>query len=533
MTDGEYILPRVQNSHNGTNHVSIIDMETATAVEKRSASETVAVARKAFNSGKTVPYEFRLQQLKNLKRFMEENGKEICNTLYADFRKPQQECYVLEIDFMIAKADHIIKNLKSWMKPEKPDKPLINFFDNLRIYSDPLGVVLVLGAWNYPLNLTLGPVLGAIAAGNCCIIKPSDVSVHTSQFFFDNLPRYIDKECYPVVLGGIPETTDLLKERFDYIFYTGSTQVGKIVHKAAAKHLTPCTLELGGKSPTFIDSTADIAMATKRILWGKFSNCGQTCVAPDYLLCTQEVQEKFLQHAEKYIKEAFGSNIKQSKDLARIINERSFIRICNLLRNQKIAFGGNVDAQELYISPTILVDVKPDDDIMKEEIFGPVLPIVIVKDAQEAVNLINSKEKPLAMYVFTKNQKIKDLFLTKTSSGGVCINDTMMHLAVEYLPFGGVGNSGMGSYHGKKTFDTFVHKKSVLLRTFNPINEKTQEMRYPPYSEKHTKLLRMAFNIFNRHVSVKRFLTYSLVFGLGVAVTVGGFFVKKHFDDKK
>lgn len=534
MSDGEYILPRVnlsQNS-NGTKHLSVIDIEGAHIPEKQTASEVVSGLRNAFRTGKTKPYEYRVQQLKNIKKFLKQNGKGLCEALYSDLRKPEHESYTFEIDLLYVEIDHILRHLKGWMKPEKPEKLLINFFDQLRIYSDPLGVVLVMGAWNYPLLLTLSPVLGAIAAGNCCVIKPSDLAPNTAQFLYNTLLNYVDKECYYVYLGGIPETTDLLKERFDYIFFTGSPQVGKIIHQAAAKYLTPCTLELGGKSPTYIDSTADIQMATKRILWGKFANCGQTCVAPDYILCSKEIQEKFVHQAEKYMKEFFGENMKQSKDFARMVNERHFIRVVNLLKNQRIALGGDVDAQDLYISPTILVDVKPEDDIMNEEIFGPVLPIINIRDANEAVRFINEREKPLALYVFTKDQRTKDLFLNNTTSGSVCINDTVMQVSVATLPFGGVGNSGMGNYHGKKTFDTFVHKKSVLLKTFSFIAEKVQGMRYPPYTAKKTRLARLALKSLNRSIDFGTYLKYACVFGLGVAVTIGGFYIKKSYDEK-
>ncbi|XP_050299194.1 aldehyde dehydrogenase, dimeric NADP-preferring-like [Anthonomus grandis grandis] len=527
MTDGEYILPRVQNS-NGFPNVAIIDIDMSQQ-DKQTPTQLVAKVRKSFNTGKTRAYDYRVGQLKALKSFLKDHSQGICDALHADLRKPQQESLVYEIDLLVQNINYILKHLKTWMKPEAPDKPLMNFFDSIQIYSDPFGVVLIMGAWNYPVVLTLQPLIGAIAAGNCCIIKPSDLSVHTSQLMYDLLPKYLDKDCYAVFLGGIPETTDLLKERFDYIFFTGSTQVGRIIYKAATNFLTPCTLELGGKSPTYIDSTANVEIATKRILWGKFINAGQTCVAPDYLLCTKEIQEQVISYADKFIKDFFGNNIKESKDYARILNERNFMRVCNLLKNQKIALGGNVDAQDLYISPTILIDVKPEDDIMQEEIFGPIFPIINVRDANEAIQFINKREKPLALYVFTKNKKIKDLFLTNTSSGGVCLNDTVMQLTVETLPFGGVGASGMGNYHGKKSFDTFVHKKSVLQRNYNIIGEKLQELRYAPFTPKRMKMLRMALITFNRSIPFKQLALYGLVFGLGVGVTIGGYFLNKHF----
>ncbi|KAL1497377.1 hypothetical protein ABEB36_008358 [Hypothenemus hampei] len=548
MTDGEFIMPRVQT---GEGNLAVIDMEVIDSVpEKLSASQIVARSRNAFHNGITRSYNFRVKELKNMKRFLEEKGSDLVRVMQEDFCKPAQESHLLEIDFLILEIDHILKHLEEWMRPEIPQKPLLNFLDKLRICSDPFGVVLVMGAWNYPVNLTLSPALGAIAAGNCCIIKPSDVSTHTSQFLADNLRHYVNEECYPVFLGGVPETTELLKERFDYIFYTGSTTVGKIIYKAAANHLTPCTLELGGKSPTYIDSTGifkflyrqillgnvffsvDIQMATKRILWGKFTNCGQTCVAPDYLLCDKEVQEKFLKCAEKCIQEFFGENIKKSKDFARIINERHFYRICNLLKDKKIAIGGNVDLENLYISPTILVDINPDDDIMKEEIFGPVLPIVNVRNANEAIKFINAREKPLALYVFTKRTEVKQKFLEETSSGGVCINDTIMHVAVNTLPFGGVGNSGIGNYHGKKSFDVFVHKKSVLIKNFNPLGEKAHSLRYPPYTENGSAILKNLQKLLNRTVNFSKYFCYFLVFGLGVGVTIGGYYVKKEVYDE-
>ncbi|XP_066153085.1 aldehyde dehydrogenase, dimeric NADP-preferring-like [Euwallacea fornicatus] len=526
MVDGEYILPRVENS---CDQVAVIDMEMCSDTEKQSATYIVAQARKAFNSGKTQPYEFRKAQLEGVRMFLEEHSHGLCSALYSDLRKPKSESYMHEIGFLIVEINDILRYLKDWMKPEVPKKPLLNFFDDIRIYSDPLGVVLVMGAWNYPLHLTLCPVLGAIAGGNCCVIKPSDLSTHTSRYIADFMPKYVDKDCYPVFLGGVPETTDLLKEKFDYIFYTGSTAVGKIIHKAAANFLTPTTLELGGKSPTYIDSTADIEVAIKRIVWGKFTNAGQTCVAPDYILCTRDVQDEVVKCAENCIKNFFGDNVKQSEDFARIINERHFIRVCNLLKNQNVAIGGEVDAQDLYIAPTILVDVHPDSDVMKEEIFGPILPIVNVESASEAVEFINKREKPLAMYIFTKDRKTKNYFLRNTSSGGVCINDTLMHLAVSSLPFGGVGNSGMGNYHGKKSFDIFVHKKSVLMRSYNSIGEKLQEIRYPPYTERARVTLQVVTKNLNRSVNFTGYLYYGLAFGLGVGITVGGFYLKNHF----
>ncbi|KAJ8956612.1 hypothetical protein NQ318_013965 [Aromia moschata] len=287
---------------------------------------------------------------------------------------------------------------------------------------------------------------GAIAAGNCVVIKPSEIAPATATALATLLPKYIDKSCYPVFLGGVEETTDLLKERFDYIFYTGSSMVGKIVYQAASKHLTPTTLEMGGKSPVYIDNTAEMDVTARRVMWGKTQNSGQVCIAPDYVLCTRKVQEKFVQSAEKALKEFFNGNAKTTSDYARIISHRHFNRLSNLLKNQKIAIGGHTDPQDLFIHPTVLIDVSPDDPVMQEEIFGPILPIVNVENLEQAIKFINSREKPLTMYVFTKDNKTKQAFLERTSSGSLTFNDTIMQATVDGLPFGGVGNSGECHY---------------------------------------------------------------------------------------
>ncbi|XP_060521629.1 aldehyde dehydrogenase, dimeric NADP-preferring-like [Cylas formicarius] len=528
--DGEYILPRVKLAYNGIekdNNIAIVDIETMP--EKSRPTDIVKETRNIYDTGKTKPYTFRKKQLQNLLRFMMVEEKALLKALHDDLRKPEAESYLFEIEAIKSEIKVAIKNLKKWMKPEEPRKPLMHFFDQVKIYNDPLGVVLVMGAWNYPVLLTLNPAIGAIAAGNCVILKPSDLAPNVAELFSSTLNRYLDSECYPVFLGGIPETTDLLKERFDYIFFTGSPQVGKIVHKAAANHLTPCTLELGGKSPTYIDKTADIDMAAKRTLWGKLCNSGQTCIAPDYILCDKEVQDKFVECAAKHVKKFFGANVKYTGDYARMISERHFVRVANFLKNQKIALGGHVDAQDLFIHPTVLTDVKPDDEIMQEEIFGPLLPIIPVRDAIEAVNFINRREKPLALYIFTKDKEVQRMFLENTSSGGVTINDTLMHVNVETLPFGGVGNSGMGSYHCKKSFDTFTHKKSVLIKNFSGLLESAQSVRYPPYSDKNIRLARFANNTLNKTINMD-WLPYLAMFVLGIVLTVIAYYLKKSYD---
>ncbi|XP_058122587.1 aldehyde dehydrogenase family 3 member B1 isoform X1 [Anopheles ziemanni] len=483
-----------------------------------SYSDVVQQLRASFNSGKTRNVEFRIKQLQALQRCYEENTAEMANVLASDLRKHKQEAHLLEIEFILNDLRNTLYNLRDWVKPEKPDKSLVNMMDGVYIYKDPFGVVLVIGAWNYPLQLTLVPVAAAIAAGNCVVIKPSEVAPASAKFIAEMLPKYLDADCYRVVTGGPKETSELLKEKFDYVFYTGSGRVGKIIHQACSENLTPCTLELGGKSPCYLDGTANIAVATRRILWGKFINAGQTCIAPDYVLCSKQVQKQFLEEARKVLNEWYGANPKDSPDLCRIINQNHFQRLTSLLKGANVAIGGETDLQDRYIAPTILVDVKSTDPVMQDEIFGPILPILNVDNAYDAIKFINSRSPPLVMYIFTLDTKIQELFVNGTRSGSMCLNDTIMQYAVESLPFGGVGPSGMGSYHGKYSFDTFVHKKSCLTKDFNPIGEKLAASRYPPYSE--SKLSFLSTLLKKRQGINTAFLPYLLMFGIGVASTL-------------
>lgn len=483
--------------------------------------------RGAFSSGKTLDLAFRRKQLKALQRMYEECETDMITAVAKDLRKSKHEALLAEIMPTKNELDEMISSLKEWASPEKPSKTLVNLLDKMMIVNDPYGVVLILGAWNYPLQLTLVPVQAAIAAGNCVVIKPSEHASHVAKFLADTIPKYLDNDCYQVICGGIPETTELLKNKFDYIFYTGSTRVGQIVHAAANKYLTPVTLELGGKSPCFINTDADIAITTRRVLWGKFMNCGQTCIAPDYILCNKETQEKFVKEAKKVISEWYGSDAKASPDLCRIINQTNFNRLQGLLKSvSNIAIGGKTAADDLFIEPTVIVDVQTTDALMQEEIFGPILPIVNVRDARDAIEFINKGEKPLALYVFTKDSNIQDLFITKVSAGGICINDTILHAAAPNLPFGGVGNSGIGHYHGKYSFDTFVHKKSVLIKNFNKIGESLASGRYPPYTESKTKSLLGLMKRREFGFSCK-YLPHTVMFILGVALTL----LVKHFID--
>ncbi|XP_038117574.1 aldehyde dehydrogenase family 3 member B1 isoform X3 [Culex quinquefasciatus] len=538
--NGGDLFVAVQNSSDETKPNGDVDGDNCSGVEQINSLQTVVIdienengnahnaemsfadavqqLHTTFASGKTRNVDFRLKQLRNLLRMYEENSAEMVKVLAADLRKHKQEAHVLEIDFMINDIRNTIFNLQEWVKPEKPEKTMVNIMDGVYIYKDPYGVVLVIGAWNYPLQLTLVPVAGAIASGNCVLIKPSEVAPATSRFIAETIPKYLDPECYRVVEGGAKETSELLKQKFDYVFYTGSGRVGRIVHQACNENLTPCTLELGGKSPCYIDSTADIAIATKRILWGKFINAGQTCIAPDYLLCSQQVQKQFLEEARKILKEWYGTNPKESPDLCRIINQQHFQRLSAMIKGANVAIGGDTDSQEKYIAPTILVDVSSSDPIMQDEIFGPILPIVNVENAYDAIRFINARSPALVMYIFTQDKKLQDLFIHGTRSGSMCLNDTIMQYAVESLPFGGVGPSGMGAYHGKYSFDTFTHRKSCLAKDFNMIGEKLASSRYPPYSD--TKLSFLTTLLKKRQGFSTKFLPYVLMFGVGVATTL-------------
>ncbi|KAM4701665.1 aldehyde dehydrogenase family 3 member A2 isoform 2-T2 [Discoglossus pictus] len=444
--------------------------------------QIVKRARKAFASGRTRSLEFRIQQLKSLKRMFIEKEADIKAALKADLRKNECNAYSHEIMGMLGEINLCLDKLPEWAAPQHVKKNLMTLRDEVYINYEPLGVVLIIGAWNYPVVVLLQPLVGAIAAGNAAVIKPSEVSENTAKLLERIIPQYLDKELYPVINGGIPETTDLLAQRFDHIFYTGNTNVGKIIMSAASKYLTPVTLELGGKSPCYIDKNCDLEIASRRITWGKFLNCGQTCIAPDYVLCDKSIQRELVEKIKEAIKEFYGEDVKLSKDYERVINQRHFKRLLGLLEGEKVALGGNHDESTCYIEPTVLIDVKPDAKVMQEEIFGPLLPIVSVQNVEEAIQFINEREKPLALYVFSKDNKVIKKMISETSSGGVTANDVIMHFTVVELPFGGVGHSGIGAYHGKHSFDTFSHKRSCLIKSL--AMEGVNKLRYPPYSLK-------------------------------------------------
>ncbi|MDZ7716680.1 MAG: aldehyde dehydrogenase [Balneolaceae bacterium] len=431
-----------------------------------------------FKSGKTKDTSFRLRQLKKLKRILQENEQEIFDALDNDFKKPAYETYATELGILYMEINHLTGNLEKWAKPQKVSGSIINFPSTNYIYSEPYGVSLVIGAWNYPLQLSLNPVLGSIAAGNCTIIKPSELAPNTSSLLAEIINKRFDEGYLKVVEGAAETTQALLSEPLDHIFFTGSTRVGKIIMKAAAEQLTPVTLELGGKSPAIVDKTADIHSTAKRIAWGKFVNAGQTCVASDYVYVHESVKESFLKTLKEEITKFYGSDPKKSPDYARIINEDHFNRLKQFLNNGNMYMGGPNNEEELYIAPTILTDITWDDPIMQEEIFGPILPILSFGNMDEVIDTLQDKPKPLALYIFSEDAKNQQKIISSLSFGGGCINDTVAHLGNHNLPFGGIGNSGIGNYHGKASFDTFSHQKSIMEKTTwfdNPL-------RYPPYN---------------------------------------------------
>ncbi|NWI86615.1 AL3A2 dehydrogenase, partial [Pitta sordida] len=448
--------------------------------------QVVGRARAAFNTGRSRSLEFRMQQLKALERMVQEREKEILAALKADLHKSGPNGYSHEILGVLGELALAMEKLPSWAAPQHVKKNLMTLRDEAYIHYEPLGVVLIIGAWNYPFVLVMQPLIGAIAAGNAVVVKPSEVSENTAKLVADLLPQYLDQELYPVITGGVPETTELLTQRFDHILYTGNSAVGKIVMAAAAKHLTPVTLELGGKSPCYIDKDCDLAVACRRITWGKYMNCGQTCIAPDYILCHPSIQSQVVENIKATLQEFYGEDVKSSPDYERIVNKRHFKRILSLLDGQKIAHGGETDEASCFIAPTILTDVSPDSKVMEEEIFGPVLPIVTVESVDKAIELINHREKPLALYVFSNNKQLIRRVLSETSSGGMTANDVLMHSVVLDLPFGGVGHSGMGAYHGRHSFETFSHRRACLIKDLKM--ESTNKIRYPPGSQEKLDL---------------------------------------------
>ncbi|NJJ34558.1 aldehyde dehydrogenase [Clostridioides difficile] len=448
-------------------------------------NKLVMLQRQYYNTGKTRDISFRLEKLKRLKSVVLENEEKILLALKKDLNKSNFEGFMTEVGMFYSELDFAIKNIRKWGKTKRVKSSMVNFPSVSKIIPQPYGVTLIMSPWNYPFQLTLIPLVWSVAAGNCVILKTSEYSVSTSGIVKEIIEKIFSKEYVAVVQGGQEESEKLLLERFDYIFFTGSTNVGKIVMKSASEYLTPTTLELGGKSPCIILKDADIDLTAKRLTWGKLINAGQTCVAPDYVLVHEDRKDELIEKIKYYIIKYFGDNPCNNEQFPKIINERHFNRIVSLIDIDKVVYGGDYNNEKLKIEPTIVNDVTWDDNIMKEEIFGPIFPILIYKDLDEVVQEIIQRPNPLALYIFTKDKKLENKILEMIPAGGCCINDTITHIATNYLPFGGVGESGMGSYHGKAGFDTFTHYKSVLKKLKLDI-----PIRYAPYNDKLIKILK-------------------------------------------
>lgn len=453
---------------------------------KSEISQIIREQRLFFATGRTKDVAFRLEQLKVLRKAVLDNQAAIIEALKADLNKPIFESYATEIG-SVKEIDYAIKQLKSWTKPQKVASTPEQFPSTAMIYPEPLGVVLIIAPWNYPFQLIISPLVGAIAAGNCAILKPSELAPHTSQIVAQIFQNNFEPAYISVVEGGVETSQQLLKEKFDHIFFTGGTAVGKIIMEAAAQHLTPVTLELGGKSPCIVDADINLEHTARRITWGKFINAGQTCIAPDYILVEKSIKKDLIEALKNCIQEFYGDEPEKSCDYARIINKKHFSRLATLLNQGDIITGGTINPETFYIAPTLIDNISLDAPIMQEEIFGPILPVIEYNDLSSAIAIVNSQPKPLALYLFSKNKNLQQRILRETSSGSVCINDTVMQVGIPDLPFGGVGASGIGNYHGKASFDTFSHQKSVLKKSFLL----DLKWRYAPYEGKLDLLKRI------------------------------------------
>lgn len=435
-----------------------------------------------FNTHKTKNLKFRKQQLKLLSKNIKNHENELLDALYKDLGKSKVEAYATEIGMLLKSIKLMRKELKNWSKTKQTDTPLYLFPTKSYIKKEPYGTVLIIGPFNYPVQLVFEPLIGAIAAGNTAIVKLSELTPHVAIVIKDIIEDTFDEAYVSVVEGGIEETQTLLSLPFDYMFFTGSEKVGKIVYEAAARKLIPVTLELGGKSPVIVDDTANIKVASERISFGKFTNAGQTCVAPDYILVQRKVKNDLIKALKKTITEFYGENIEKSPDFGRIVNQKHFNRLNDLIQIHKdnVVFGGNSSKEDLYIEPTLLDNITNDNKIMKEEIFGPILPIITYDNFDEVLEIIQSKSKPLSLYLFSEDENMTHRVVEELSFGGGAINDTLMHLANPNLPFGGVGSSGIGQYHGKYSFDTFSHMKSYTFKS----TRLESSLFFPPYKGK-------------------------------------------------
>ena len=447
----------------------------------------VNAQRTFFQTGATLPLPARRAALKRLGEAVRAREADVSAALLSDLNKSPTESYMCEVGMTLSELGYVLRHLDHWAKDKLRPTPLAQFPAKSFTAADPYGVVLIMSPWNYPFLLAMEPLIGAIAAGNCCVVKPSAYSPAVSAVLRSLLAECFPAEFVTVVEGGRAENQALLDQKFDYIFFTGSTAVGKEVMAKAAAHLTPVTLELGGKSPCIVDTTAKLNLAAKRIVFGKLINCGQTCVAPDYLLIHRRVKDRFLAYVKRWITVMYGTNALDNDGYVRMVNQKHYDRVMSLIDLNKVVFGGRGDPDTLKIQPTILDNVSPEDAVMQEEIFGPVLPVLTFDRVEEALDFINTRPHPLALYLFSQDKQVQELFLRRASFGGGCINDTIIHLATSHMGFGGVGNSGMGSYHGRQSFDTFSHRKSIVQKS----TLVDLPIRYAPYTPSKSKLLRL------------------------------------------
>lgn len=450
------------------------------------AAALVSKQRQYFNTGKTKDVEFRIQQLKKLRQLIVDHEQEIMDALKKDLNKSPMEAYGTEIGFLLADIDHTLNAIRRLARPRKVKTPLFHQLGTSWIQAEPYGLTYIIAPWNYPFQLAIAPAIGAIAAGNTVVLRPSRMSDNTARIMEKIVNNNFDEAFFHVVVCNLEQSNALLEQKFDYIFFTGSPDVGRQIYSAAAKHLTPVTLELGGKSPCFVDESFNTNWGIKRIVWGKFTNAGQTCVAPDYVLVDKKAKAKFVEAFRKTVKEFYGNDPQKSPDLGRIINEKHFLRLSKLMEKGNILVGGQTDIKDLYIAPTLIDGVTPEDPIMQGEIFGPILPVLEYEKLDDAINFVNSRNKPLALYIYSDDKLYQERILHETSSGNASINECMMHVGQFELPFGGVGESGMGAYHGQLSFDTFSHLKGILKKsTLSDLKQ-----RFPPYTESGTNLIK-------------------------------------------
>ncbi|MDR3260296.1 MAG: aldehyde dehydrogenase [Tannerella sp.] len=444
--------------------------------------------RAFFATGETKEVAFRIEQLKRLRQSVIQKHAQIEEALYLDIRKSEFEAFGTEVAGVLDEVNAAIEQLAVWTKPLDADTPPAFGEAKSRIYFEPYGIVLLIGTWNYPFVLCLKPLIGALAAGNCCILKPSEIAPHTSHVIAEVVRDCFDEAYCAVVECDAPETAELLTERYDFIHYTGSTRTGKLVAQAAAVHLTPVALEMGGKSPCIVDKTADLALSVESLCWGKFLNAGQTCVAPDYVLVHKEVKEELLEQLKKQIYLFYGADIRSNPDFGRIVNTFHFNRLQSLLTEGNIVAGGHTDIEQLYIEPTIIDGIDWDGKIMQEEVFGPILPVLTYEDLSEVIRTLAGREKPLALYLYSTDEAVQQRIIRDVSFGGGCINATILHMLNANMPFGGVGNSGLGRYHGRWSIETFSHRKSILHKTPTP----EPSLFYPPYAD-HVQILKQIY----------------------------------------